>query len=445
MQKVVYIIFLVMAFSDLSGQDPKSFRYADSITYSLYLDKNWTELIDKGKEALDNGHDYYYMRLRIGIAYYEKHNYAMASMHFEKAQEFSFKDQLTLEYLFYSAYLTNRQYQAWSILSGAFPETKKRILSESKFRRNSLTAESFYSNSDTEDLLASPNDIFSNPEPGSQSVSRYFLNNSLYASHIRGNNFAYYHAYTNLIKDSFLHYFNGTTAVDYPHQKLMQNQYYGAFNFFTQSGWNFSPAFHILLTSYTFPYTYGSGMNTRISTGTINDFSYAASFRVSRSGGFCSFGAEAGFSELNYLHQAQGSASFTLYPLGNSSLYLGASASAIYSFNDSSDPLPVIYGIIAGFSVLDKVWLELSGSDGYMNNWLEGNGLYIYNGSDVITRKVTARIIVPFVKTGISFFAGAGRSWMSSKWIPEDGVNSIDSNIIEYFSNNLTGGISWNF
>ncbi len=445
MQKVVSIILLAFVSSSLPGQDQKSFRYADSITYSYYMDKNWTELIASGKEALNNGHDYYYMRLRIGIAYYEKQNYAMAAIHFKKAQEFSFNDQFTLEYLFYSAFLSNRQYQAWSILSGAFPETKQRILKESKFRRNTLFAESFYSNSNTDNLLASPNDIFTNPEPGSQSVSRYFLNNSLYASHILGKNFAYYHAYTNLIKDSYLHYFNGTNAADLPEQKLMQNQYYGAFNFFSPGGWNFSPAFHVLLTSYSYPYSYGNGMNAQIGTSTINDFSYVTSLRISRSGGFCSFGAEAGFSELNGLMQAQGSVSLTLYPLGNSRLYLGGSVSAIYPLGESSDPLPVISGIIAGFSVADKVWLELSGSDGYMNNWLEGNGLYVYNGSDVIRRKVTARLIVPFVKSGISLYAGAGRSWMSSKWIPEDGLNSNDSNIIEYFSNNLTGGISWNF
>jgi len=126
MQKVVCILYLVMVTASLCGQDPKSFRYADSITYSMYMDKNWTELIASGKEALKNGHDYYYMRIRIGIAYYEKQNYAMAGIHFKKAQDFSFNDQLSLEYLFYSAFLTNRQYQAWSILSGSFPETKKK-------------------------------------------------------------------------------------------------------------------------------------------------------------------------------------------------------------------------------------------------------------------------------------------------------------------------------
>jgi hypothetical protein len=445
MQKVVCIIFLVMVSSSLPGQDQKSFRYSDSITYSLYMEKNWTELIARGKEALNNGHDYYYMRMRLGIAYYEKHNYAMASKHFEKAQEFSFNDQLTLEYLFYSAFLTNRHYQAWSILSGSFPETRKRIIEESKFGRNTLTAESFYSNSNTEDLLSSPSGIFTDPEPGSQSVTRFYLNSSIYASHILGKKFAYFHTYTNLIKDSYLHYFNGTDAADFPEQKLVQNQYYGAFNFFGPGGWSFSPAFHVLLSSYPYPYTYGNGMNTQISTSTINDFSYVTSFRLSRSGGFLSLGTEAAFSELNGLTQAQGSVSLTLYPLGNTRFYLGGSLSAIYSLEGSSDPLPLIYGIIAGFSVADKVWLEFSGSDGYMNNWLEGNGLYVYNSSDIIKRKVTARLIVPFVKPGISLYAGAGRSWMSSKWIPEDGVNSDNSNIIEYFNNNFTGGISWNF
>jgi len=445
MYRSVIIIFLLLIQFGLSAQEQQRFRYADSITYELYLDKNWDDLIMKGKEALSNGHDYYYMRMRIGIAYYEKHNYAMASLHFKKALEFNSSDQVAIEYQFYSAFLSNRIYEAWAILSTAFPETRNRIIEESRFRKNTMAVESFYSNFSTDDLLTSPGDNFIDPEPGCQSITRYTLNNSIYASHILGNKFAYLHSFTNFLKDSYLHYYDGVSAADIPDHKLMQNQYYGAFNFNSPKGWSFTPAFHILFTSYSYPYRYGSGMNSGLSSSVVTDIGYVSSLRINRSGGFLSIGAEAGFSELNYLMQAQGGVSLNVYPLGNTNLYLGGTLSVIFPLEENQESPPVITGITTGFSISKKVWFEFSGSDGFMKNYIENNGLFVFNGSDILKRKISGRLIVPFNKPGISFYVGAGRSWYSSEWIPEDGINSTDANIINYFSNNLTGGISWKF
>ncbi|MCU0409034.1 MAG: hypothetical protein MUD02_08815, partial [Bacteroidales bacterium] len=81
------IIFLLFAAQVLRAQDNTDFRYHDSLTYKLYTDKNWNELISAAKKALHDGHDYYYLRMRIGIAYYEKKQYASAATHFRKAGE----------------------------------------------------------------------------------------------------------------------------------------------------------------------------------------------------------------------------------------------------------------------------------------------------------------------------------------------------------------------
>ena len=114
-----------MIFYWLNGfsQAQVTFRYADSVTYGLYTERNWSKLIIKGKEAIDEGHDFFYMRMRIGIAYYELKNYAMSAFHFKRALEFNDSDPLALEYLFYSYYLSGRTLQAWASL----PETDSQI------------------------------------------------------------------------------------------------------------------------------------------------------------------------------------------------------------------------------------------------------------------------------------------------------------------------------
>ena len=67
------------------AQQPLSLISVDAQTYSLWQKKDWNGLIAAGKKALKADIDFYYLRVRMGIAYYEKKNYHMALLHFEKA------------------------------------------------------------------------------------------------------------------------------------------------------------------------------------------------------------------------------------------------------------------------------------------------------------------------------------------------------------------------
>ena len=160
------------------SQESMTFKYADSLTYRLYLDKNWSELIRTGRDAIETGHDYYYMRMRLGIAYYEMHNYGMSTIHFKKALVFNTSDPVALEYLFYSYYLSGRNYEAWAVVSRLYRENRERILAESGIQKNSLTIETFYSNAATEEIISQSDEYFRNHEAGSQIVTRQFINNA---------------------------------------------------------------------------------------------------------------------------------------------------------------------------------------------------------------------------------------------------------------------------
>ena len=67
----------------------QSFMKIDSATYAQYLERDWPALIRNGRKALGQGVDYYYLRMRMGIAFYEQKNYRTASGHFRKALEFN--------------------------------------------------------------------------------------------------------------------------------------------------------------------------------------------------------------------------------------------------------------------------------------------------------------------------------------------------------------------
>jgi hypothetical protein len=78
------------------------FRYYDQQTYEYYEQQRWDDLIPVAREALAAGYDYAYLRLRLGIAFFEQERYRQAVPHFRRALAFNPADGLTREYLYYS-------------------------------------------------------------------------------------------------------------------------------------------------------------------------------------------------------------------------------------------------------------------------------------------------------------------------------------------------------
>jgi hypothetical protein len=443
-RKIITIVLFSVAMK-LNGQMAGGFRYADSLTYSLYTEKRWNDLIKEGNRSLRDGYDYYYMRMRIGIAYYEKHNYIMSSIQFRKALVFNENDQVALEYLFYSYYLSGRTPLSWTLLSSFYSQNRERILKESKIKKNSMTIESFFSNAKTDKILSDPDSWFSNPEPGSQIATKYFINNELYATHVAGKNVTYFHSFTNLVKVNYLHYFDGTNEADLFPQTLIQNQYYGSLNIFSPKGWIFSPSMHLLTAGYTIITTSTAGMNSSIRSEKVKSNGFHGGMAITKSMGFLTIGGETGFSYLNYAKGVQGTVSLLFYPLGNSDIYFGGKITAVKELQNSSSDLGIVKGYTAGFSIARKVWFEFSGLAGDMNNYTDINGLYVYNSADILKSKLSFRITIPFYKAGLSVYAGGGLSSYSSEFITEDGIISYNTNTLNYNSNNFTGGISWSF
>ena len=445
MQRIIISAIIIFLSIKAFPQEAMSFRYADSLTYDLYLKKNWNELIDKGKDAIISGHDYYYMRMRMGIAYYEKHNYAQSAKQFTRALEFNADDQTALEYLFYSYYFSGRYFQAWTIISAMKSSERERIIKESRIKRNFVTVESYYLNAATEDITSDPALNFTNNEGGSQVVTKSFINNAFYLSHLTGKNSSYYHSYTNLIKHNHLHYYDGILQRDLGEQKVVQNQYYGRFNFFTRSGWIFSPSLHLLTAGYplvAFSYT---GMNPSPYTYDGRSNGFAGGFGITKTGGYISLSGEAVYSKLNKIGQMQGTMSLIFYPAGNRNVYLGGNFTALYNPGTDSPEIRPVAGFITGFAISSKVWFEFSGTSGNMKNHTESNGLIVFNGIDYPTAKYSGKIILPFYKAGITLFAGACIGSYSSEYMPFDGYNDFDPNKLNYNNFSVTGGLSWNF
>ncbi len=85
MRRIVYLLIFLSCCNTGWAQNSVNYKTVDEETYRFYMNGNWKDLINSGKNALKNNIDYYYLRMRIGIAYYETKRYMQAAKHFEKA------------------------------------------------------------------------------------------------------------------------------------------------------------------------------------------------------------------------------------------------------------------------------------------------------------------------------------------------------------------------
>jgi tetratricopeptide (TPR) repeat protein len=101
-RKSRYLIILAFLAMPANAQVTGDFRTIDSVTYSLWLNNDWNNLIHAGNAALRSGVDYKFLRQRLGHAYYEMGNFSKAARHFSKALGYDSYNAFTLEYLYYS-------------------------------------------------------------------------------------------------------------------------------------------------------------------------------------------------------------------------------------------------------------------------------------------------------------------------------------------------------
>ncbi|MCK5337160.1 MAG: hypothetical protein KAJ50_00060, partial [Bacteroidales bacterium] len=111
------IILLLFFASTAKSQSELTYKQVDSIMYANFTTENWEEVILTGKDALQNNIDYFYLRMRMGIACYNTGNYRSAAGHLVKAGDFNPGYWLVKEYLYHS-YLYSGQHDEAALIAG---------------------------------------------------------------------------------------------------------------------------------------------------------------------------------------------------------------------------------------------------------------------------------------------------------------------------------------
>lgn len=333
-------------------------RTVEEISFRLLQEKKWDELIAFGRKSLDEQIDYFYLRLRLGIAYYESGRYRQARNQFEKALAFNSSDPVTQEYFYYSLLFT-AQYDEARKFAATTDEPLKSKLTGNK---NAVSATLLYT--ELGPKISNRNDLYTNA---------FYFQTGL--SHTLGSSLSLSHIYTyygqNLTEGSF-----------------SQFQYYVAGSIPLGKGWSLAPAFHLVgqkLDSTVF-FSGGFGRPPFTSTVSLGSTSLVGSIAISKSFSLAEMTYASGISNVEGFAQYIQQFTLSLYPLGNNRLVIGNTA--YYHWEQK-------YGGALAFNPYLTIGLssKLKLTGAYFTNrnlnLVERNGYFVNNSPDLTSSRWT--------------------------------------------------------
>jgi hypothetical protein len=332
------------------GNEYMDFVTANDETYELYTQKRWDELIEAGEEILKNDIDYFYLRARLGIAFYEKGNYAKAIHHIKKAFVFNDSDPVLLEYLYYAYIFSNRYQEASRLYYKNLSHFNEKTLSLKPKTFDYLDIQGGIKFSDHQnDMGLEANNIYYAYLGASLNIKgRFFLYQ--YAGQLS-------HAFTDIFREQNFIY----TSRFY----FRQFEYYANGSLYMGKGWSISTAFHLIRVD--------------VITDIYNDHYFGMS--INKNLNKVRLGVQVSKARIFETNVEQIVPEIIYYPLGNSKLYFHIKNTFINSA--VNDPSNNMYGLI-GLKLFSKTWLEGFYAYGKAQFLSYDNGYLLYNTPDYL-------------------------------------------------------------
>ncbi|MFA5404476.1 MAG: hypothetical protein WC358_06040 [Ignavibacteria bacterium] len=439
------ILFFCATSNAQKKPDPKEI---DTKTYVLYSAGKWDELTEVCEDAIDNGIDFFYLRLRAGIAYYNNANYMSAIGHFEKAMKYNPTDITTMEYLYYSYLFSGRESDVLSLISIMPFKLKKKLRVYSKFIYGAYTEGGYTFNNDFSNQKKKGSAIQSN-NYNEQSVAnnQSYINLSL--RHQLGKNIKIFHGYNNISVSSTKQIFEQSQGQKSFDMKTTQDEYYLNVNFNLGGGFDLVTAFHYLNVKYEDINTdVNTSVNPSVTTysltkNTLNDF--VALISLTMNTGHFKLGLKNSISNLNQATQVQNTAQVIFYPLGNLNLYTITDATL---FSDrvwgSKFKNFGILNQLIGWKVFAHLWMETGYTLGNIYNYNESDAFLVFNNVDKISNRISLNLISPVsshieLSLRYQYYNQEVATYFYSN------SSNINTNITNNTNHKIIGGLKWTF
>ena len=486
----ITILFIILTYTCLVGQVLRdtTFRTIDSASYADYTTRDWSKVIEVGKLAKKNEIDYFYLRMRLGIANYNLGYYNNSASNFEKALKFNNADQVAQLYLYDSYLVTGKTSKALK-LSAKFNDNTKsllpdniKVLEKVYAGGGYLSSNNFNNNSNYQ--LGRNNDTLNGNKVLIGSKINAYLGLQVNVS----PTFSFYFGYNHLSIEKrvafqfrevslrldstinfpwgYQNYFSVDTAFKQQifDEKIYQNEVYLNSKLQFEDGWSISAFGNLVIVNsvdfvpelnqntitdtlwyvnntgpelFTFDYTETSFIKQN---KTFVD--YVVGLSLEKDINSAIFNIFGSYSSLNELKQ---------YQLGLSSTYFLNKAATFYgttgliwfseSLQNNNRENRLIFDQKAGAKLAGRLWGEASIVVGNLNNANTDHGLIVYNQADNMKFKGALKLRV-FISD--HFELNLSYSYVAYEGNFIEFEPSVDNTYTyEYQSQNLIGGIVW--
>lgn len=434
---LAYIGLIILINSGITGvvSGQRDFVQTDIQTYRLFTEQKWDSLIASGKRALKEGIDFYYLRVRMGVAFFSKEKYLTAVRHLKAAHVQNPSDGYVSYYLYYALRYTNQFEEAELILANLPPETREKVEQKRQWADLAYAAGGYtFSNALTTDRkgtlmkhdsvygeedLYGDNLYFSagwNLRPTRQ-LSLQMQYSYLGFSKQKSHQWSRGEYRLTAVRDTswgkeYLYSFPQTVYDTTYQYRVNQHEFHLGANLSVGSGIRIMPAFHLVRVgfpvtraAYRFdtidlPAYYTSGDSTMhtfpfplltysFPTRDTSFSNYIASLRITKDAGIFSLGISGSYANLNGYIQKQIGASVTFFPAGNLNYY---SSTYITGFFQNREKRLLISQVL-GAKLTSWLWAEGYFHYGDHTNANIFNGSVVYNNSDRIRYRTGASIL----------------------------------------------------
>jgi len=486
-KSILIAVFFSVCLMSVKAQTA-DFRQHDSLTLHYFEAKNWEAVLQAGNASLENGYDYYYLRIRMGIAAYQTQHFLLARKHFRRALDFYEKDPLASAYL-YGTYVELNQLSLGGKASYNLSNlTLKNLNVKRGFRIASIHVDAgnqtythknrlSYSGLTGNDALYGESREYNNLKIFDLGVTLQLnASNRLYLG-IQSLDFEvtdrFAYSESTVSRDSVASFDWGKAyyyAVDTSQQtadfrnRIQQQSFYLQLDKAISNQVNLIGAFHLIslnqtrtqaenhTTTYTDTayYLYDGSDNALFST-TQNSFSFTQiAFRSKEWSSYLGVNMSSrigvttvgvSLSRFNQAYHFQGNASLNYYPFGNLKLY---GSTAFFVVNSNSNTRAVI-GQKIGFQAFRNFWVEVNYTQGNHAYLVKDNAYLIFNTSYQTQSRLDAAIYAKIAKNLMLRLGYVYQSGRHPYSIYDAENNALTEKYHDYQTNTIIGGIKWNF
>lgn len=488
---LLFVIILCFSFGSY-GQNEVNYKYVDSLTYQLYLHQKWNEIPKVAKLGFKNDIDYFYLRMRKGIAESEEEKYIFALTDFAKALQFNEQDASAKSYYYFTLINAGRTTRA-NRFSRNFSENQKKAMgiSINTFENADFFAGFLYSNNFKKngsiDLLQNGSASFGEQllfgnqiylHGGAQwnftpSLSLY--SGFSYLNIAKRNRYQYtlerYHiafvqhgpagGYVNIYEladEDFETTFNNN---------INQEEIYLNGKLQLDKGWSVNLFANIIFIQLT---KHKKILSSSIQSDTLGydalngrytfvdfleyDYIFMASdssfvnwvtgFNLQKDFNFLTVDLGATYSKLNNTNPFQASLSTTYYPLGNFSFY---GKSGLTFFNQTADSTEtnqrLIFQQMLGVKLSDKIWIEGEFASGNLQNVNIKQASVVFNLPEKINFLAGLKLHIFVNKHIVVSLMYDFMDRMGYYFNNSGDPNMLNAYTTHYQTQNFIGGIKW--